>query len=215
MEEHHAMNVMNAPRSATDIARQWCEELMPRGSALGGPNISAFMAALADPQETLEGDIASVCRELCPGISGALLADYRDLLGPDPLGRDKGALSETEWRTILQQRWTARGDQRPAFYIALAKSWGIDITIEEPQPPICGVTTCGTQACGNETLRFIWVVVLPSGITQAICGVAVCGAVEAAQNDTNQYASLQAVFRALKPADTEVYFIHEGDWING
>ncbi|GBQ08961.1 putative phage tail protein [Saccharibacter floricola] len=209
------MTVMNAPRSAPEIARQWREELMPRGSALGGPNISALMAALADPRETLEGNIASVCREICPADAQALLAGYRDLLGPDPLGRDEGALSETEWRTILQQRWTARGDQRSAFYVALAKDWGIDITIEEPDPPICGAVSCGASECGNEALRFIWVVHLPSGITQAICGVAVCGTVEAAQNDSNHYAKLQAVFRALKPADTEVYFIHEGDWING
>ncbi|MXV65933.1 hypothetical protein GS537_06850, partial [Saccharibacter sp. EH60] len=115
----------------------------------------------------------------------------------------------------LQQRWTARGDQRPAFYIALAKSWGIDITIEEPDAPICGVTTCGTQACGDEALRFMWIVHLPSGITQAICGAVQSGRAQCKQNDSNVYAHLQAVFRQLKPADTEVYFIHKGDWIDG
>lgn len=183
-------------------------------SAIGGPNIAALMAGLAGSREVLEGDIASVCRELCPGTSNALLADYRELLGPDPLGRDVGPLSDTEWRFILQQRWIARGDQRPAFYIALAKDWGITITIDEPNPPVCGAVSCGGAGCSRQEVRFMWIVHLPTGVQQAICGACVCGGVEANQHNENAYSHLQAVFRALKPADTEVAFIHDGVWIN-
>ncbi|MPW00108.1 putative phage tail protein [Bombella apis] len=207
--------VVSAPRTAAEIGREWAEDLLPPGQALRGPNVRALMMALAGPREQLEGDIAALCSEICPASATSLLDDYRRLLGPDPVGRDTGILSDDEWRSVLQQRWTARGDQRPAYYVELAKYWGIDITIEEPDPPVCGAATCGAAECAQEWVRFIWIVQLPTGVLQAICGPAVCGTLEAAQDDTNQYEQLQSVFRNLKPADTEVYFQHDGAWIDG
>lgn len=207
--------VVSAPRTAAEIGREWAEDLLPPGPAWDGPNVRAFLHGLAGPRERLEGDVAALCSEICPATSDQLLADYRALLGADPLGRDQGDLTDSEWRYVLQSRWVGRGDQRPAFYIALAQSWGIDITIDEPEPPVCGPTICGAQRCGGETLRFIWIVNLPTGVKQAVCGLPQSGLLEVAQNDTNVYAHLQAVFRQLKPADTEVFFRHDGVWIDG
>ncbi|MXV43898.1 DUF2313 domain-containing protein [Saccharibacter sp. 17.LH.SD] len=209
------MVFQTAPRSAEEIGREWSDELLPPGSALRGPNVRAFMTGLAGPRAQLEGDIAAVCSEICPAQAQSLLDGYRRLLGPDPIGRDQGALTDAEWRYVLQQRWTARGDQRPAFYRELAKSWGIDITIEEPEPPICGPAICGLGECAHDWVRFVWIVQLPTGVLQAICGVPMSGTLEAAEDDRNQFQALQSVFWKLKPADTEVYFEHDGEWING
>lgn len=207
--------VVSAPRTAAEIGREWADDLLPPGQALRGPNVRALLMALAGPREQLEGDIAALCSEICPTYATSLLDDYRRLLGPDPLGRDTGNLSDDEWRSVLQQRWTARGDQRPAYYMSLAKYWGVNITIEEPDPPVCGSAICGDAECAQEWVRFVWIVQLPTGVLQAISGPAVCGTLEAAQDDTNQYQQLQSVFRLLRPADTEVYFQHDGVWIDG
>lgn len=184
----------NAPRSAAEIAREWVDDLLPPGN-LRGPNVRALMRGLAGPREVLEGDVASVCREICPGVASALLADYRALLGDDPFGRDIGNLTDDQWRLLLQQRWTGRGDQRPEYYRNLARQIGVDVTIWEPDAPVVGPTICGTQQLADSPVLFAWIVRLPDSVTEA------------------QLAQLRSVFTLLKPADTDVYFLKKGAWV--
>ncbi|UMM63835.1 putative phage tail protein [Aristophania vespae] len=185
------------PRSAAEIAEEWHSDLLPGGPAWHGPNIKSLMHALALPRETLEGDIASIATEICPGTAHLLLDDYRDVLGTDPLGRDENNLTDDEWRALLQQRWTARGNQRPDFYKELAQKLGCDIKLWEPDAPLVGGTICGTKELAAPSVAFQWIVILPDETTD------------------EQARKIRQFFNFLKPADSEVYFLRKGSWFNG
>ncbi|QDH13802.1 DUF2313 domain-containing protein [Formicincola oecophyllae] len=203
-----------APRSAGEIAREWVNEFLPQGEAWGGHNLGQLIKALAGPRAVLEADLAGLANELCPGTSVLLFDDYKDLLGPDPWGLDRQALSEAAWRALLQRRWTMRGDQRPAFYIALARYFGADITIDEPWAPYAGRTTCGVSVCAQPIINFCWIVHLPSVPSLAICGAGIAGSCIAGLVQDNPYTDLVRVFRLIKPADTSVYFMDDtGKWL--
>lgn len=176
-------------RSAGQIAQERMSLLGP-GSAWNGQNLAALILAFAEPRAVLEADIATLRQEICPGSSVVLLNDYKALLGPDPDGRDAGTLTTTEWQELLQSRWVGTGGARIADFEALGASFGVGVTIAEPQPAICGAARCGAARASLHTLRFCWIVDL----------------------DANSSGLVTAI-RAAAPADTSVYFRINGSWV--
>jgi len=180
-------------RTATDIAREWLTQLLPSGQAWptdDNSNLAALLSARAISRETLEADIYALTQEISPGTSVLLLDDYQTVLGPDPAGRDTGDLTITQRQNLLQQRWVSAGGQSIAFYVAMGEQYGITLTIEEPDPPICGVARAGASTCGQIALRYQW-----------ICDLS-------ADN-----ADLRTAIMLNAPADTIVYFRVAGVWI--
>ncbi|MBF0858788.1 DUF2313 domain-containing protein [Gluconobacter sp. LMG 31484] len=176
-------------RTAEQIAWERLSLLGP-GSAWGGPNLAALIQAFSEPRAVLEADVAALRQEISPKTSVVLLDDYKTLLGPDPDGRDTGSLTTTQWQELLQSRWIGTGGARISDFVALGASFGVGVSITEPQPAICGAARCGAARASQHTLRFCWIVDLDasnSGLVTAI--------------------------RAAAPADTTVYFRVNGNWI--
>lgn len=181
-------------RTAEQICDEWQDALMPHGDAWPrspGSNLRSLLMALAITREALEADIALLKNEISPATSTLLLADYHEVLGPDPLGRDASVLTTAQLQQLLGQRWTASGGQSLSFYQAMAASYGVSIEIEEPEPAICGVAVCGASVCSQPTLRFAWFVDL-----------------------SVDNADLRAAINENSPSDTAVFFRVNGNWVN-
>lgn len=201
-------------RTAEQIRDEWLRQLFPMGWAWPKSRTSN-MAGLLQPYAALsaqfEADVASVYGEISPARSQVLLTDYEAVLGPDPCGRDALATTVALRRALAQQRWTQAGGQSIGFFKDMAAALGLTITIEEPEPAICGEAVCGVDVCSQIRDRWIWIVNIlntaPSIVPQAaICGVAVCGVSVCGDVDeealANEFSLLSCPMQTLKPADT-------------
>lgn len=137
----------------------WAQLLAPLGDAL---------AAAEQLDDTL-------LWEVDPRTALHLLADFERVLGPDRLGRDQGGLDIGQRRQLAWWRWTCKGGCTPAFYQALAASFGEAITIDTFAASQCGPTVCGDELApqGDE---LTWRVNLPAdAVFTPVCGAAECG----------------------------------------
>jgi uncharacterized protein YmfQ (DUF2313 family) len=154
--------------------------------AIGPPGIAlpqdpdslwaVWLGPLADAVASLEQMQDSLVHQVDPRVATDLLADFERVLGPDPLGRDAGAVSIGQRQSLAFQRWTFSGGCSPDFYIALAASMGITITIQDRfTSSQCGATVCGDQL-GPPGDELTWLITMPATTeTDAICGVSECG----------------------------------------
>lgn len=157
-------------RSAEDIRWSWLTEFLPSGKAWSrsiSSNLAGLLMAAALVRARTESDIEALLLEISPGTSTLLLSDYQNVLGPDPLGRDRGNLTQAQTQRLLQLRWVARGGQSIAFYKALAASFGVEIEIYEPSPSVYGTFVWGDGSVFSSDVNdnFVWQVTLPSGDT--------------------------------------------------
>ncbi|WP_062105840.1 GH32 C-terminal domain-containing protein [Gluconobacter albidus] len=147
-------------------AAQICAErqaLLGSGSAWSQSpdgNLPKLLLAMCTPREQLEADIEALADEISPLNSRLLLSDYQTLMGPDPFGRDQGALTTVQMQQLLYTRWVARGGQSIADYVALGQAFGVTLTIEELDQNVFGVAVCGDVFTDGEDI-FVWVVTLP------------------------------------------------------
>jgi uncharacterized protein YmfQ (DUF2313 family) len=113
--------------------------------------------------------------ELDPGTAQNLLPDYLRVLGPNPYGWGSLPLSSSQVSLLTHQQWVDAPIICAGYFISVAASLGITITIEEFPLPVCGEAVCGDvllpwlQHCE-------FLVTLPTDdVWDAICGDAVCG----------------------------------------
>lgn len=182
-------DVMTGARTAEQILEERLS-LVGSGDAWRGPNLKALLAAFAGARAELEADIAALSEEISPGTSVLLLGDYQTVLGPDPYSRDDGTLTVAQLQALLQSRWTETGGARISDFEALGASFGVAVSITEPEPAICGVAVCGDAICSQHTLRFYWIADLSS-----------------------DNADLIAAIKAATPADTVLVISVNGEWI--
>lgn len=116
--------------------------------------LAAELARVEDRAEALQSEVD-------PRIAGELLPDFERVLGDDPCLGSVVALPIDIRRRLAHQRWTAQGGATLAFFIGLAASIGVTITIEESKPSYAGVFECGTELC-PESEVFSWRVTLPA-----------------------------------------------------
>ena len=157
---------------------------LPLGFAWNGDassRLGLFFRAFADAVANFEAQAAAQLEEVDPRGAVQLLADYERVLGPDPYGRDQAVLSQAQQQALVFQRWTARGGQTVAYFIALAAALGQTITIAAYAPARFGVSDFGAPMYGA-AYGFAWSV---TGSSDPV---------------------LEAMFQALKPAHTTVFF---------
>lgn len=152
--------------------------LLPLGRAWArnrASDLAKVLRALASGIARIEATVGGLAAEINPATATDLLDDFERVLGPDPCGLDdtSGALSVR--RLQAWRRWTAKGAQSPAYFIALAAIYGIAITITTYRPVVCG-DELGEQLLINSPEQFVWTVQLAlTWEREAICGDQVCG----------------------------------------
>jgi uncharacterized protein YmfQ (DUF2313 family) len=108
--------------------------------------------------------IRDLLEEYDPRTATELLPDFERVLGPDPCGTAL-PLTLPERRRVVHARWTQRGGQSIAYFVGLAASYGVAITIEERRPFKAGASKAG-HPVAPRACRFVWRVRLPA--TRAI-----------------------------------------------
>jgi uncharacterized protein YmfQ (DUF2313 family) len=118
-----------------------------------------LMAAMAAGVAEVEAAAEALTLEVDPRAANLLLEDFERVLGPDPCGRYDLLTTLAERRLIAFQRWTARGGQSEAYFIALCAALGVTATIETD------VTTQVGFECGDEIVvspeQYVWRIDLP------------------------------------------------------
>lgn len=155
--------------------------------------------ALADFEDKAE----ALMLETDPRTANLLLPDFERCLGPDPCGRDRAALTIEQRQKLAHQRWTARGGQSIPFFVSIARSLGVEITIDEFWPSRAGVLRAG-QRLRPEGCQFVWRVNIPSLVTviNFRAGVSRAGH----RLGSFELSSIECELRRLKPAHTHVVF---------
>lgn len=146
-------------------------------------NLAGMLYPFAALVSQAESDLEAMQPEINPGTSTLLLSDYEAVLGPDTCGRDALAVTVPQRQALAFQRWTAAAGQSIAFFTAMAAALGVEITIDEIEPAICGAAVCGVDVCSQPTDRFVWIVTLP-----------------------NHETGLECPMQQLSPADTTLVF---------
>lgn len=152
-------------RSATEIHREALSLLPPGMMWSRSPDtlLAAVLEPLAGLLADLEASAEAMMDEVDPRTAVLCLEDFERVLGPDPCGRDLATLTVAQRQQLAHQRWTARGGQSPAYFIALAAARGVAIEIEEVRLSRAGVLRAGERLVGHPE-QFIWRVSLPVGI---------------------------------------------------
>jgi uncharacterized protein YmfQ (DUF2313 family) len=170
---------MGVARSTDDVMAELLA-LSPPGWAINkepDSMFAAFMRPLADAISTFEKQAYEELIEVDPRAAVALLPDFERMLGPDPYGRDLTDVTQQQRQLVAYQRLTARGGQSIAYFVGLAASLGVTISITEKRTSVCGRSRCGADRLAPSPAQFVWVVTLPSTtVTKSYCGGSRCGA---------------------------------------
>lgn len=190
---------------AADTVHREMLSLMPPGWIWPRGEDSQFAAILrpiAAEVADLEATAEAMLEEVDPRTAVLTIDDFERVLGPDPCGRDPGALALADRQQLAHQRWTGRGGQSVAYFVELAAKRGYTIEIEEVHPSVCGHAVCGDELVRTPE-QFIWRVLL--GETETV--IAEAGKSEAG-NLLVEYrlADIECDIRRERPAHTEVIF---------
>lgn len=172
--------------------------------------MTAFWRAAARPRLALLDRACALRREsiLCQSVE--LLPDYEFDYGlPDECDPNADTRTIAERQAALCDKSSSKGGQSIPYFESVAAKLGYEIDVEEMRAAIAGLSECGgDDVCGDETLRFWWLVHVPGPrVTWAECGLAEAGdylAEIAAAED------LECRLQKLKPAHTELIFSYEG-----
>lgn len=133
------------------------------------------LSPLASLISEAEQRYAEMFPQVDPRNATDFLDDFERVLGPDPLGRDETATTIAERQLLAFQRWTFTGGCSPQFYIDLAATFGITITIETFTSAQTGECVCG-DVLSPEVDELTWQISMPSTLVEeAITGSCVCG----------------------------------------
>ncbi|WP_439596450.1 YmfQ family protein [Falsiroseomonas sp.] len=153
----------------------------------------------------LETSALSLLTQSDPRVATDLLGDFERVLGPDPCD-PAGPTTVPERQRVAHQRWTQAGSPTIAFFIALAASRGVAITIEERRPFKAGASKAG-HPLAPRTCRFFWLIRLPS--TRVIRFRA--GASKAGHSlGSIEAVGVECPIRRFAPAHTTPVFAYEG-----
>ncbi|GAB0119489.1 YmfQ family protein [Acidisoma sp. 7E03] len=172
-----------------------------------GSQLLKLFAGLAACNADLEASAESMALEIDPRSAVHLLEDFERCLGPDPFGRDAGALTVEQRALLAYQRWTSRGGLSVPYFIALAAALGVTVSIEEFTRNVCGRMRCGSPLRPHPN-QFIWRVTMPeSSVTTFRTGISRAGQ---ALGRIARNTLVETAFQALKPPYTEIVFNYSG-----
>lgn len=153
--------------------------LPPDGWALPHEPDSYFaarMRPIAVEFSLVEAQMEAFQQDLDPGTAQYLLPDYLRVEGPDPYGWNALTLSTTQVAALAHARWVDAPKICAGYFIAVAASIGITITIQEFPRSACNRSRCGASQLTPTPQHCVFLVSLPtndSWISQ--CGTAKCG----------------------------------------
>ncbi len=196
-------------RAADQVLAYLLSDLVPPGS-IWPRDPDSWLAELLYPWAAelarVEASMEALLEESDPRSASNLLSDYERVLGPDPAGRDSGALTLGERRQLAYQRWVARGGASVAFFVALAAALGVAITITEIRRRPAGVLRAG-QSLISHPEQFVWVVKLAqTSVTRFRAGASRAGDALGKL----RHSFIENVLRTYKPAHTTVVFSYRG-----
>lgn len=185
----------------TSLADQLRLLLPPVSYDGSAPTLSATIEAEAAGLGLADDKAESAYSAIFPD-SGEGLSDWERVLAlPDPclLGVPQSG-SQRVQAVVSKLQW--RGGQSKAFFIALAKSLGYDISISTFRPARAGIAVAGDPVYGGDW-SFTWRVnALAVSITYARAGIARSGDPVAAWGNRN----LECRLGQMKPAESILLF---------
>lgn len=153
-------------------------QVLPGGFAMPEGDPDTYYAASQRPWANelslLEASMESFEQELDPGTAENLLPDYLRVLS-DPYGWNELPLPANQIAALAHARWVDAPNMCAGYFVNVAASIGITISIEEFPLPVCGEAVCGDVLMPSpQHLSFL--VTLPTSDSwDAVCGDAVCG----------------------------------------
>jgi len=191
-------------RTADDY-KQLLKSLLPPGEAFPrdvGTNLDDLLAALAEEWARIDARGDQLIVDGLPATSSELLSDWERVLGlPDKCA---GTLETTMQgrRNAAVSKLTSTGGQSKAYFIAVAKALGYEITISEFRPFRAGLSQAGDPLTNGDWV-YTWRVNAPeTTIIDFRAGRSSAGEpLRTWGNDT-----LECKINQLKPAHTITLF---------
>lgn len=171
-----------------EIAYQLAAKFAPPGALATrlASSLRKLWLAAADELQRIYGRVAAMLREAHPATCDELLAEWEGEYGlPDPC--ITAAQNESERRVAVISRQSGVGGASQQYFIALAASFGVTITIIENHPFEIGRDGMG-DGIGGDEWAFVWEVTAPVATSTATRELIEC------------------VFERIKPAHTAVWF---------
>jgi uncharacterized protein YmfQ (DUF2313 family) len=192
----------------SDYVKQ-AQQLLPPGLIWewgSGATGTALLEALCQSFADADASAAGLLDEADWRTTLYLLDDWERVAGlPDPCV-DGAGQTVAQRRAWLVSRMTMAGGQSRQFFIDLAATFGVAITITEYQASDCGWASCGDYL-GGDQMNSTWEIEMPATtVWVADCGEAACGDL---LGDW-QTGFLECLFQRLKPAHTILYITYGG-----
>lgn len=192
-------------RATTEQYLTHLQALLPQGAAWPRePDavLTAVLTAMADGLARAHNRALDLIEEADPRTTLELLADWERVCGlPDLCAGPSATIAGRRAQVIA--RLTATGGQSPAYYVALAKAMGFDITITERRARYHGRRTCGTPY-GDQSMQYVWEVHLPPDtVVPRRYGQGFAGEPYA----TWGAQALMCLLDRLKPAHTIIWYV--------
>jgi len=188
------------------------QNLLPPGRAWtrdAGADLTKLLAALADELARDHNRADALVAEADPRTTLELLGDWERVAGlPDPCANITESIQER--RAALVARLTLRGGQSVGYFLSIADALGYaGVTIEEFTPFRCGISQCGIDELGDESIWFQWVVNVPGPrVIKFQCGLSQCG-IDTLTN-INRAEDLECQIFRYAPAHSVPVFSYEG-----
>lgn len=188
--------------------QQQLKALSPQGLAWNlepDSEYSKLLQSFANLLARFDSDIQKAIEELDPRTATVLLPEWERLLAlPDKCSMQPQTLQQR--REAAHSKYISRGGQSKAYFIALAKSLGYQITIETYKPCIAGLSRCG-DSLNPINMRFVWRVNVPGNRAlrlragQSRIGEKLLTIISATE--------LECVFRRIQPSHTDLFFNYQ------
>lgn len=187
-----------------DEYRDLQRRLLPPGviwrRAVDG-EVGRWIAAFADEFARVHERAQTLVVEADPRTTDEMLAAWERNAGL-PESCAPAALTLDERRAALTGRLSARGGQSIAYFVGLAATLGLTITISEFDPFVAG-SPCGVPI-GGDAWQFAYLVHAPAGPHV----VAVAGSPAGCWLESWAQPMLECALRKLRPAHTFVLFVY-------
>jgi uncharacterized protein YmfQ (DUF2313 family) len=185
--------------------KELLKSLLPPGEAFPrdvSTNMDDLLSALAEEWARIEGRGDNLIVESLPATASELLSDWERVAGlPDKCA---GTLETTMQgrRNALVSKLTSTGGQSRAYFVAIAKALGYEITITEFRPFRAGLSQAGDPLTNGDWVYTWRVNAAETTIIEFRAGLSAAGeALRTWGNDT-----LECKINLLKPAHTIALF---------
>jgi uncharacterized protein YmfQ (DUF2313 family) len=189
------------------------QALLPPGAALSrdpSANLTALLQAFADVLAPVDAAMNTLYDEADPRTTLALLPDWERVTALPDAVVGTAYQSLLERHAWLETRLTSIGGQSEEYFIELAASLGVTITITKFQPWGCGLGQTGRdqdQIGSDDSIWLCWQVNMPAPPVYLFqTGLSMCG-------EPLGYAQtgvIEALFARYKPAHSTLVFNYEG-----